>query len=52
MSQEKQKKPKGAPKAEAAPAAGKGKHREEKVIARLAEVNRKEAVPAMMNRFK
>ena len=53
MSQEKQKKPKGASKAEAAaPAAGKGKHRDEKVPVRLAEMYRKEVVPAMMKRFK
>jgi large subunit ribosomal protein L5 len=51
MSQEKPKKSKGTPKADAAPAAGKGKQREEKAVARLAETYRKEVIPAMMKRF-
>ena len=51
MSQEKPKKSKGAGKAEAAPQASRGKHREEKVASRMAEHYRKEVVPAMMKRF-
>jgi large subunit ribosomal protein L5 len=52
MSQEKPKKTKGAGKGEApSPVAGKGKHREEKVAVRLADVYRKDVIPAMMKRF-
>jgi large subunit ribosomal protein L5 len=51
MSQEKPKKAKGAAKADAPAAAGKGKQREEKVAVRLAEMYRREVIPAMMKRF-
>ncbi len=49
--QEKPKKTKGAAKAEPAPRPAGGKQHEEKVVSRMAELYKKEVIPAMMKRF-
>ncbi len=49
--QEKPKKAKGAGKTETAPPPAKGKQHEEKVVSRMAELYKKDVIPAMMKRF-